>query len=537
MASRTSSRKCKSSEKAIENEETEKELQHQGIAGYINDCDPTTNVISPPSSSQIKKKQKQRIPNVILQTIKYFRHFGVDYEKEKRNGRVPNLTKTFNESCWRCRNLGQFFYKFQLKIISFFNEANQLFLLQNIKSRIEQEINERSSTYDDQFYHDLIKTIVTAYSKSPIYSPQYRALRSVFVEALPRAELIRLEQQYNMSLGSTGSSRTSGQNDYKIMVSGEELVRNKYSRCVKTEAVLWFVVTFILAWDNCQHVYWKTRKIVLSPTEIYEIFPRLMRKISMQRMWAEYQKVTEHMTKKEKVGRTLYIDIAGTITYNDPVIIQAVDYVTAELVTDVVESFQEIWEKMIKPGETFDKLEKMLTLTRHFLKNQYKLYTTKENDNNDCFYGLDYALNTRVDDNESESTTPRTSTCQACKFPFYVADSIIRKVKSNKLNRSEKMVDSAVEALEDGKEKFLQYMKHVARCRAQQLQLEKTMKEMEEDCINTDGNSTRAHGIMDYKMKWEICARSESSKHHFGKRTISWHGVLIMYYKMVNFTT
>lgn len=480
MSMRTSSRKRKSSEKAIENEETEKELQLQGIAEYVNDFDSTTNIISPPSSSQIKKKQKQRTPNVILQTIKYFRYFGVDYEKEKRNGQLPNLTKAFDKSCWRCRNLGQFFYKFQLKMIASFNVPNQLFLLQNIKSRIEQQINERSCTYDDQFYHDLIKTIVTAYSRSPTYSPQYRALRSVLVESLPRAELVRLEQQYNISLGSTGSSRTSGQKDYKIMVSGEGLVRNKYSRCVKTEAVLWFVVTFILAWDNCQHVYWKTRKIVLSPTEIYENFPRLMRKISMQRMWAEYQKVTEHMTKKEKVGRTLFIDIAGTITYNDPVIIQAVDYVTAELVTDVVESFQEIMEKMIQPGETFDTLEKMLTLSRHFLKNQYKLYIMRENNNNDCFYGLEYALNTRVDENES---TPRTSTCQACKFPFYVADSIIRKVKRNKLNRSKKMVDSAAEALEDGKEKFLQYMKHVARCRAQQVRLEK----------NYEGDGRRLH--------------------------------------------
>lgn len=533
MSSRTSSRKRKTSVKAKENEEFEEEIANEGLRDDIYDNEESVNIISPLPTSA-RKKQKPVTPKVVVDTIKYFRYFGVNYESLRKNDKLPSLTSTPSESSkssnlWRWKNLGSFFYKFLLQMISSFDEPTKIFLLRYFKTCIETSIGEQAPSQNkERFYNKLIENIALAFKASPFNSAQKRALRAVIVNALSVAELSIVEKKYDVKIGSTGSSRINASRDFEDMMNEKLLEKKKQHRRKISLDTIRNVVRSQLSWDNCQHVYWKSRKIVLSETEIYEHFPKLMRKISMSTQWDEYQKATRHLPKESKVGRSTYIKIMGAITYHDPVVIQAVDYVTGELVTDTIELMQDVLEKMVKHGDSYNNLEVMLTLCRHFLKNQFKLHATKDNDN-ECFHGLDYGLNAKAKD-----TIPRTSTCPACKFPFYVVDSLILKVKKNKLNRDQEMVDNAVVALEDGKQKFLQYMKHVMRVRAQQVQIENIYKEMEQECIATDGIIIRLHMIIDFKMKWNPSAARELTKWHFGKRGISWHGILFVYYKMIN---
>lgn len=421
MASRSSSRKRKTSLKAKENEEFEEEIENEGLRDDIYNNE-SINLISPPPPS-CRKKQKPVTPKVVVDTIKYFRFFGVDYESFRKDNKLPTLPSTPSESSnWRWKNLGSFFFKFLLQMISGFDEPTQIFLLHYFKTHIVTLIGEKAlSQNKERFYNKLIENIVIAFKAAPFFSAQKRALRGVIVNSLNVSELSIVQDKYDVRIGKAGSSRIYANKDFKDLINGKLLEKKKQNRRKIPPETIRNVVHSQLSWDNCQHVYWKSRKIVLSPTETYEHFPKLMRKVSMSTQWDEYYKATRHLPKESKVGRSTYINIMGAITYHDPVVIQAVDYVTGELVTDTIELMQDVLEKMVKHGDSYNQLEIMLTLCRHFLKNQYKLHATKDNDN-ECFHGLDYGLNAKAKD-----TIPRTSTCPACKFPFYVVDTLIKK--------------------------------------------------------------------------------------------------------------
>ena len=88
---------------------------------------------------------------------------------------------------------------------------------------------------------------------------------------------------------------------------------------------------------------------------------------------------------------------------------------------------------------------------------------------------------------------------------------------------SEDIVKDAVEVIKDASQKFELYRGHRVRVANQQVQLEKVIKEMEQQCLLNKGSS-EALIVADWKMKFESMSSHETSQQHFAKRGIGWHG-------------
>ena len=97
-----------------------------------------------------------------------------------------------------------------------------------------------------------------------------------------------------------------------------------------------------------------------------------------------------------------------------------------------------------------------------------------------------------------------------------------------------KRVD-ALKGIEDIGQKFELFRSHKARvAKAQefQSQLEETLKK---ECQNKKSDyPTECVITIDWKMRFQERATREMTVMHFGKRGISWHGIMLMFFKWSN---
>ena len=72
-------------------------------------------------------------------------------------------------------------------------------------------------------------------------------------------------------------------------------------------------------------------------------------------------------------------------------------------------------------------------------------------------------------------------------------------------------------------------MAHVYRCTSQSAKINKVVETLNEKCISSKGDVVYALMIADFKVKFETLSSRESTIDHFGKRSIRWHGYLLIF--------
>lgn len=481
--------------------------------------------------------------------------FGKSYSQEKAMKRVPNVTRLPKDGdldkSYRWKKLRQYYQDFVEAMLGTLEEqeARDYILHGLLESLTKLSGEDTEEKVKSKLYDKLTGIMSDLIKKAPRSSLEKRILRATLIKSLSVKERQRLQKLHDVGLGLSGPVRCKGYADYNQMAEGKELQKTTYHRQKKPDKTLEDVVSFIL-----QHVKlnsWGTKTIKLDKDEVYENFPKLTRMTTRASMWKEYSRYTrryrrlqkkakkakyKHLRKTKQykkcaskiVDQALFYKIVSEITSYDPKILKAVDYVSCRLVSEPCEMLQSIVERCVEAGNERKKLEQHISHIQHFLKHCYKQHASK-NDDDDCHHGLEYGLN-NSSSNSNSSENPKESTCCGCKYPFYALNLIKEEVLKNKLGKPKPMIDDAMKAIQDIRKKFIEYMKHMQRIRAQQIAIDNRLKKLRQECIDTGGKGKMAHLIADYKMKYEPTQQIEPTIDHYSKRGLGWHGFLLIYY-------
>ena len=245
--------------------------------------------------------------------------------------------------------------------------------------------------------------------------------------------------------------RKQVQNDADAIENKKGLQKIRYSRQSKNSAAIHNAVKFILRADKVQHLSWGYTEFDLGDNEIV-VLPNLLRCQSREHLWNDYSNTTKDKEKKDRLGRTLFIEIASNITRGgDYKAVSCVDYVLGNLVNDPVERLQLIIETIFaSKSNDCVKFSEDLTKLRDFLKVRFEQHIKMED--GDGFHSLTHALTKknrkgkcrvdfcsvcasnadeeREDNAEARDDTPKILVeCHGCKFPFYFCDKLKQAVE------------------------------------------------------------------------------------------------------------
>jgi hypothetical protein len=232
---------------------------------------------------------------------------------------------------------------------------------------------------------------------------------------------------------------------------------------------------------------------------------------------------------KKRLSRGSFYTIASTLTSGDEKLLTAVDYVTGILVHDPVDVLQDMVEDFSPNTARRDELTRHLEIARTFLKVKYHAHACINEDTVPT-HGLNYGLNKG---NEAE----RTGKCVACDFvPFFLSElraeiQAARQGVAGHPIKPQEVLEDAEKVLDDIEEKFYLYQGHCVRVANQQMAIKKLLEELEKECLERD--TCRGILITDWKMKFEACSSRETTQQHFGKRGMSWHGCLFVYFRHI----
>jgi hypothetical protein len=97
------------------------------------------------------------------------------------------------------------------------------------------------------------------------------------------------------------------------------------------------------------------------------------------------------------------------------------------------------------------------------------------------------------------------------------------EVEGARTDLNSQSVDDALQFIMDAHEKFHLFQGHRIRVSNQREEIDKLLKDIEEECQKTKKATTFAMMTADWKMKWEAARQREASIYFYGKRGLSWH--------------
>ena len=92
------------------------------------------------------------------------------------------------------------------------------------------------------------------------------------------------------------------------------------------------------------------------------------------------------------------------------------------------------------------------------------------------------------------------------------------------------MIEDAISVIGDTSKSFGLYMAHICRRTSQSAEINKVVETLKAKCISSKGAVVYALMIADFKMKFETLSSRESTIEHFGKRSIGWHGYVLVFF-------
>ena len=189
---------------------------------------------------------------------------------------------------------------------------------------------------------------------------------------------------------------------------------------------------------------------------------------------------------------------------------------TGELLNDSVETLQDVVDR--HGGVRRLELTTWIEVARNFLKVQYDEHAIKEDDRVPC-HGIQFGLRKPVEDDSGAA--PRQENCPKCAFVPFLFNQLHAVVPQDD--------GDCHQVLRDVQHKFSLFQAHRLRVINQQVHIAALAKRLKRDC-DAGKPTTEAILLLDFKMKFEERSARETTKEHYAKRGMSWHGVMIQYF-------
>ena len=387
----------------------------------------------------------------------------------------------------------------------------------------------------------MVGLVVDIAKKSKRGSKEGRVAKAI----LAKTRGIRATLKSTWNLHFRGKAEHRAYDDFNSIMNTGAVPISKTRRARYSESDVRTAVDFILAPETTGTLSWGVRTVKLGVQDYVQL-PCLTRRMSKKDMYRMY---TQSTPAEKQISRMSFYRLAKTILHGAPKLLRAVDYMTGELVHDTVELLQEVVD--VFGGSKKDEFSRQLELLRNFLKVQYDHHVSR--DDGVATHGLQRALGKTAKGGSGEATTSSSSGsgsggggsggsggnncddsvsgsnawCAGCAFVPYVVQQLQALVTENcDCGNSE----DALRVIKDAEKKMRLYQGHRARVCQQRQALQKVRDTLVEQCAAQSSTAT-AIVTMDFKMKFEETSSRETTKEHFAKRGMSWHGCLITFYK------
>ena len=260
------------------------------------------------------------------------------------------------------------------------------------------------------------------------------------------------------------------------------------------------------------YLAWGTKDLVIDGVNYP--FPRLSRRKTLIRIWKDF---ISWCNMRRHIGKTSFFNILNELTCDSTRIVRAVDYVTGFLVNDTINNLSRIMLEFTSSERRREDYSRRIAFCKNFLKYVYNSHLRKECE------ALTHSITHGLSTDSEQALHP---SCLGCKAPFKLVDDIMDEcIESSGADESVKDV------LLECRTKFHLFMGHRIRVTNQQMHIQKIHDDIRASCPRrTNGSTTKGILLVDFKMKFESLYFREKTVENYGKRGISWHGAMVMYY-------
>ena len=348
------------------------------------------------------------------------------------------------------------------------------------------------------------------YDKFTHTSLEYRTTRAILTSTFTKNELN--DNGYRMC-NETFAAGNKDWNKLKECGHLEKVVgtRARYDIDVVKDAV-----EFILSPDNVGYSSWGKKTVMGIKLPAYSLIGD---KAALWRKYETRMKDADGVSKK-KVSKTKFYEMVGLLTVGGMKARKSVNYVVSTLVSEVFHTTRRLIRDLVDSTVDKDlKLTEESGLIEKWLKYQYKTHVGKDGCKSHC---TAHALN---EPPLKDAPVPIMN-CNDCKVPFAFIDKLldIDSVKEN---------ESACIFLEEAKNKFALFYGYQQRVKVQENAIRALDKIMIDECLESKITSKTVKVILDYKQKIEPMRNRETSIQNYGKRGISFHGVMLIWYEYI----
>ena len=360
-------------------------------------------------------------------------------------------------------------------------------------------------------------TVVMHKSRAGKNSAALRHFRAA-LSVLPRKYLLDLGET---SLAAHGKIYRQSKRDCQLLDEGVEVMPKKRTIVRYDKGMVENAVKFIASPSNVAILSWGTKALVVDEKKYF--IPALSRKRNKARIYQSYVlwckanqfQNSENEDTYEGVSKSKFMKMVSALTSGQSRLVKSVDYVTGFLVNDNLETLRRLGSHF-SPNDTIRaELDHLLILVKVFLKYQYDTHVSHDSD---C---PSHSILNSLGSHVCSSCEGTPVDCVGCRFPFWVLEKVEELILPSH--------NEALEVLKWCREKIHLYMGHRVRVLNQQIAIRDAIEGMEYRC-EANKHSNEAHVILDYKMKFEALYFREKTTEHYGKRGISWHGAMILFF-------
>jgi hypothetical protein len=417
----------------------------------------------------------------------------------------------------------------------------QKFLMTEMAAKISKVWNLASLDKTAESMLKMSKNLFFLASILPKHLKSFRVIRAIIVGSCSAREL---EENFteidhpNSPPKFAKDARANGRRDFFRMFLESDDPETRIKKIARIgDDVVQSAVEDIASVRNVGTLSFGERLVKIPNTKASVVLPSLTRKRPIKDMYKSYKRncfyghLTDRMVRRSQtekvaiISKSVYYKVVGALTSNSERIVKCVDYVTDVLVNESVSRLQKIINDLVVPTKK-KQITKRLELLRNFLKNQFDT-CARRNDDNVPSHGIQYAL--CLDASYEDGRTAKT--CNGCMFVEAMMRKILPEaVLESRTEANTESVDDALLYIEDALNKFHLYQGHRIRVVNQQDGNGGHLERLRLECILTKKDGRSGILVIDWRMKWEAKRSRESSKHHYGKRGISWEGNVMKYF-------
>jgi len=362
---------------------------------------------------------------------------------------------------------------------------------------------------------DTIAPAAQAWTATKPRSTERRVIRALLCETFPRASLQEAKGMFH-NFYMSKHSYYKGRNDFAVLIETGSLPNFPIPKQSFDSAAVDDAVSSILSAGNVAYLSWGTKRIVLDG-KAHDV-PAIARRRTVQLMYNSYLAA---QNKDTPLPKSTFYRVCKIWTYGEVHARQAVEYVTGFLINDNFEVLERIIAELL-PLVSVSLLKRFENLKAWLKYDGFcSVHSIHEGmltcPRHDANFGL--ALS------PDKTTNTRRVTCAACVGADNLLQELKRRVEGADTD------SSTLQVVKDAHEKIKLFMGHRLRVLNQQKHLQKVADEMKQMCADK-GCSDEAIVVIDYKMKFDPQYFREKTVDHYGKRGMTWHGVIVRFWQM-----